>query len=200
MSGGRLIGPHGGYRKLKTYQIAREIYDATVIFCNRFVDKHSRTHDQMVQAGRSGVQNIVEGSIASGTSKKIEIKLTGIAKASLEELLNDYEDFLRQNGLKLWDKESPEAKAVRKKYKERKWGGSDRSDGSDESEESEDFYGIRSATAEVAGNTIICLIHQASFLLRRQLERLEQEFLEGGGFTERMYRERKKWRDKKEEK
>ena len=98
-----LIGPYGGYRKLKSYQIAEIIYDATVIFCNRFIDKRSRTHDQMVQAVRSGVQNIAEGSMASATSKKTELKLTGVARASLEEHLLDYKAFLRQKGFTMRD-------------------------------------------------------------------------------------------------
>jgi four helix bundle protein len=94
-----LIKPHGGYRKLRSFQCAQLVYDATVVFCNRFIDRRSRTHDQMVQAARSGVQNIAEGSMASGTSKKAELKLTGVARASLEELLLDYQDFLRQHRL-----------------------------------------------------------------------------------------------------
>ena len=96
-----LIPPHGGYRNLKSYQTAEIVYDATVVFCDRFIDKRSRTHDQMVQAARSGKQNIAEGSMASGTSKKTELKLIGVARASLEELLLDYQDFLRQKGLPL---------------------------------------------------------------------------------------------------
>lgn len=183
---GKLIPPHGGYRKLRSFQSAQLVYDATVIFCDRFVEKRSRTHDQMVQAARSGVQNIAEGSMASATSKKSELKLTGVARASLEELLLDYEDFLRQRGLRIWPKDSPEALAVRGKYQ------SDLSDPSDRSDRSDaaDPYRISAATAEVAANTLICLINQASYLLRRQLERLEKQFLEEGGFTERMYRER----------
>jgi restriction system protein len=104
-----LIPQHGGYRKLRSFQTAQAVYDATVIFCNRFIERRSRTHDQMVQAARSGVQNIAEGSMASATSKKTELKLTGVARASLEELLLDYQDFLRQRGLRLWDKDAPEA-------------------------------------------------------------------------------------------
>src|SRR5215475_2789965 len=100
-----LIQAHGGYRKLKSFQIAQLVYDLTVRFCDRFIDKRSRTHDQMVQAARSGVQNIAEGSQASGTSKKTELKLTNVARASLEELRLDYEDFLRQRGLPLWPRE-----------------------------------------------------------------------------------------------
>ncbi|TAN45639.1 MAG: four helix bundle protein [Nitrospirae bacterium] len=102
-----LIPKHGGYRKLKSFQIAQLVYDVTVRFCDRYVEKRSRTHDQMVQAARSGVQNIAEGSQASGTSKKTELKLTNVARASLEELRLDYEDFLRQKGLPLWDRQDP---------------------------------------------------------------------------------------------
>ena len=181
MDGGRtVIPPHGGYQGLRSFQSAQRVYDATVIFCDRFVEKRSRTHDQMVQAARSGVQNIAEGSMASATSKKTELKLTGVARASLEELLLDYQDFLRQRRLRLWDKSSPEALAVRRRYQ------SDRSDRSDVS----DPYSIATASPEVAANTLICLINQASFLLRRQLQRLEAQFLAEGGFTERLYRER----------
>ncbi len=102
-----LIGPHGGYRKLKSFQVAQLIYDVTARFCERYVAKGSRTRDQMVRAARSGVQNIAEGSQASGTSKKFEIKLTNVARASLEELRLDYEDFLRQRGLAQWEPEHP---------------------------------------------------------------------------------------------
>jgi four helix bundle suffix protein len=172
-----LIPPHGGYRKLRSFQSAQIVYDSTVVFCDRFVDKRSRTHDQMVQAARSGVQNIAEGSMASATSKKTELKLTGVARASLEELLLDYEDFLRQRGLRLWDKNFSEALAVRRKYQ------SDKSDQSDP-------YSIATASAETAANTLICLINQASFLLGRQMQRLEQVFLSEGGFTERLYQKR----------
>ena len=175
-----LIPPHGGYRKLRSFQTAQCVYDATVIFCDRFVDSRSRTRDQMVQAARSGVQNIAEGSMASATSRKTELKLTGVARASLEELLLDYEDFLRQRGLRIWSKDSSEALAVRKKYQ------SDPSDVSDPS----DPYGIATATAEVAANTILCLINQASYLLGRQMKKLEETFLAEGGFTERLYRKR----------
>jgi len=110
----RAIPPHGGYKNLKSYQMAEIVHDATVVFCNRFIDRRSRTHDQMVQAARSGKQNIAEGSMASGTSKKTELKLMGVARASLEELLVDYQDFLRQHGMVLWGKDHPQAKQVRK--------------------------------------------------------------------------------------
>ncbi len=102
-----LIQPHGGYRKLKSFQMAQLVYDVTVRFCERYIDRRSRTHDQMVQAARSGVQNIAEGSKASGTSKKTELKLTNVARASQEELGLDYEDFLRQRGLALWERGDP---------------------------------------------------------------------------------------------
>src|SRR3989339_958357 len=100
-----LIVPHGGYQKLKSYQSSEIVYDATVVFCDRFISRRSRTHDQMVQAARSGKQNIAEGSMASGTSKKTEIKLVGVARASLEELLLDFEDYLREHRLEIWTKE-----------------------------------------------------------------------------------------------
>lgn len=181
----RLILPHGGYRKLRSFQCAETVYDGTVVFCDRFIEKRSRTHDQMVQAARSGVQNIAEGSTASGTSKKTELKLTNVARASLEELLRDYEDFLRQRSLRLWAKDSPEALAVRTQYQ------SDRSDPSDSS----DLYGLRSATPEVAANTLICLTNQASYLPGRQLQALERQFVEEGGFRERMYAARSQARE-----
>src|SRR5689334_24018774 len=102
-----LIPKHGGYRNLKSFQVAQLVYDVTIRFCNRYIEKRSRTHDQMVQAARSGVQNIAEGSQASGTSKKTELKLTNVARASLEELRLDYEDFLRQRSLVLWSRKDP---------------------------------------------------------------------------------------------
>lgn len=179
-----LIPRHGGYRKLRSFQVAQLVYDGTVVFCDRFIPKNSRTHDQMVQAARSGVQNIAEGSMASATSKKAELKLTGVARASLEEILLDYQDFLRQRGLRLWSKDSPEALAVRRKHSSY---GSDMPDTSDP-------YSIKTASAEVAANTLICLINQASYLLGRQLQMLERAFLQEGGFTERLYRERSRAR------
>jgi four helix bundle suffix protein len=142
------------------------------------------------------VQNIAEGSMASATSKKTELKLTGVARASLEELLLDYEDFLRQRRLRLWAKDSPEALAVRRKYQSDKSDLSERSDSSDRSDAS-DPYKILSAPPEVAANTLICMVNQASFLLGRQLQRLEQGFLKEGGFTERLYRMRQEHRGKR---
>ncbi len=176
----RVIGPHGGYQKLRSYQVAQIIYDETVIFCNRFIDRRSRTHDQMVQAARSGVRNLAEGSMASATSKKTEMNLTNVARSSLEELLGDYVSFLKQQRLRLWPKDCPEALAVRAKYK------SDESDKSDAS----DPYSIGMLPAEAAANTMICLINQASYLIGRQIRRQEELFLNDGGFTERLYRAR----------
>ncbi len=190
---GRLIPPHGGYRKLKSFQVAQLVYDGTVVFCERFIPKNSRTRDQMVQAARSAVQNIAEGSMASATSKKTELKLIGVARASLEELLLDYQDFLRQRGLRLWAKDSVEAMAVRKTYLSDKSDLSHKSDVSDASHRS-DPYHLKTASAEAAANTLICLVNQASYLLGRQLRKLEQDFLEKGGFTERLYRERSRQR------
>jgi len=175
-----LIPSHGGYRELKSFQNAELVYDATVKFCDRCIDRRSRTHDQMVQAARSGRQNIAEGSQASGTSKKTELKLLGVARASLEELLLDYEDFLRHRGLALWGKTHPTVQAVRRLAYEK-----------NRTYTTYRPY-IEQATPEVAANTIICLIHQTNYLLDQQLRSLEKAFLEEGGFTERLYRERKK--------
>src|ERR1051325_3778014 len=181
----RLIPPHGGYRDLKSFQHAELVYDATVRFCDRFIDRRSRTHDQMVQAARSGRQNIAEGSQASGTSKKTELKLVGVARASLEELLLDYEDFLRQRGLALWERNNPTARTIRElAYQENRSCRTYRT------------Y-IELSPAEVAANTIICLIHQTNFLLDQQLRQLERDFLEQGGFTERLYKMRTDFRGNK---
>jgi four helix bundle suffix protein len=177
-----LIPPHGGFRKLKSYQMAEIVHDGTVKFCDRFIDRRSRTHDQMVQAARSGKQNIAEGSQASGTSKKMELKLVGVARASLEELLVDYQDFLRQRGLALWPKEHASAQAVRRlAYVP------------DRSYRTYETY-IEKASPEAAANTLICLIHQANYLLDQQLRQLEQAFLQEGGFTERLYNARQEAR------
>lgn len=178
----QLIPPHGGYRELQSYRMAEIVFDATAVFCDRFIDRRSRTHDQMVQAARSGKQNIAEGSMASGTSKKTELKLIGVARASLEELLLDFEDFLRQKGLPLWGKAHPQAQAVRKLcYQKNK------------SYATYKTY-IEQSSPEVAANTMACLIHQTNYLLDQQLRALEKEFLQEGGFTERLYRTRSQMR------
>ena len=180
-----LIPAHGGYRELKSFQHAELVYDATVKFCDRLIDRRSRTHDQMVQAARSGRQNIAEGSQASGTSKKFELKLVGVARASLEELLLDYEDFLRQRSLELWPKDHPTAQIVRRlAYAENR------------SYSTYKPY-IEDAPPEVAANTLVCLIHQTNYLLDQQLRQLEQAFLKEGGFTERLYKARSEARRKK---
>lgn len=166
----------GGYRSLASFQTATIVYDYTVEFCEKYI-KMFRMQDQMIQAARSGRQNIAEGSQASLTSKKTELKLTNVARASLEELLLDYEDFLRQGNLPLWSKNEPGAKQVRylaylnnKTYK---------------------TYETYIHHPELAANAAICLIHQATYLLNRQLAALEQSFLESGGFTQRLYQARK---------
>jgi len=177
-----LIPPHGGYRKLVSYQMAEIVYDATAKFCSRFIDKHSRTYDQIVQAARSGKQNIAEGSMASGTSKKIELKLIGIARASFEELLQDYEDHIRQNSLSLWSKNDPRAVKIRRIGRRK-----------NRSYMSYRTY-IEKSPAETAANAVICIIHQTNYLLDQQLRQLEKDFLDKGGFTERMYHTRRKKR------
>lgn len=197
-----LILPHGGYRKLRSFVVSLAAYDGTVIFCNRFIDKRSRTHDQMVQAARSGVQNIAEGSLASGTSKKTELKLTSVARASLGELIRDYEDYLRQNNLAIWDKDAPKVKVMRARLAGKIKKPSDKSDQSDRSDRSDVFdeplcaalRALKTVPAEVAANIMLCLTHQATFLLARQMERLESDFVENGGFTERLYQYRKEHR------
>lgn len=202
-----LIPPHGGYHDLKSYQMAEIIHDATVVFCDRFIDRRSKVIGnhfsehreregmalralpvegatqapviaQMLQAARSGKQNIAEGSVASGTSKKTELKLVGVARASLEELLVDFQDFLRQKALLLWGKEHAKAKEVRAlAWKENR------------SYSTYKTY-FESADPETAANAAICVIHQANYLLDQQLRALEKGFLGEGGFTERLYRAR----------
>lgn len=206
-----LILPHGGYRKLRSFVVSLAAYDGTVIFCNRFIDKRSRTNDQMVQAARSGVQNIAEGSLASGTSKKTELKLTSVARASLGELIRDYEDYLRQNDLPIWVKDSPRVLAMRGRLAGKLKKPPDKSDLSDRSEgfgkseglENSKFFdepllsalrALKTTTAEVSANILLCLTHQATYLLARQMERLEKDFVEKGGFTERLYSYRKEHR------
>jgi four helix bundle suffix protein len=175
---GGFIPPHGGYEKLLSYQKSQIIYDATVRFCDRFIDRRSRTHDQMVQAARSGNKNIGEGSQVSGTSKESELKLVNVARGSLEELLGDYRDYLRQHGHAQWDKNSKEALYVRKLGAK-----------PDTSYESYQTY-IETRPPEIVANILICLIHQANYLLDQQLRRLEQDFLREGGLRERMTRAR----------
>jgi four helix bundle suffix protein len=172
------ITPHGGYQQLLSYQKAEIVYDATVRFCDRFIDRRSRTHDQMVQAARSGKQNIIEGSMASATSKETEIKLTNVARASLEELLADYRDFLRTKGLAEWNKDHPYACRLRQL---------NRIPGA-----TYDIFrkGLEHPDPAICANVIIGLIRVTNYLLERQLHQLEQAFLQEGGLRERMTRAR----------
>ena len=186
--------PHGGYEHLRSYKVAEAVYDATVVFCDRFIDKRSRTHDQMVQAARSGVRNISEGSGAAATSRKSEMKLTNVARASLnDELLKDYKSFLIHRGLRVWHKDSPEALAMRERLKHDVApglppapAGKVRLTGLSE------FVG--KAEPELAANAMLCVVNQAAYLLKRQIESQERTFLEKGGFTENLYRQRMKAR------
>lgn len=181
IKGDNLMFTHGGYRDLKSFQVSTIIYDLTVEFCKKFIDYKSRTNDQMVQAARSGRQNIAEGSRAAGTSKKTELKLTNVARASLEELLLDYEDFLRQRGLKFWAKDFPEAKKVRNLCYDNP---------------SAQSYVSFLVSPESAANTIICVIHQTNYLLDKQLAKLSSEFIEQGGFNERIYQKRSEYKQR----
>ncbi len=267
-----LIPKHGGYRNLKSFKIARLIFDVTVHFCNRYIDRRSRTHDQMVQAARSGVQNIAEGSEVSATSRKMELKLTQVARASLEELRLDYEDFLRQNALPLLEPDHPALMRFKGKRCEtldevRDWvaaeyekgrgghgrtrtdtddgegrtdtdDGEGRTDTDDGEERTDTDDGERRTTRTytdvhgrilmrgcpcpsvsvrvgpcrpcspapqkpippraLAANGALSLLNLAHYLLDRQIARLAEDFQEKGGFTERLYRTRKRSRSQEE--
>jgi four helix bundle suffix protein len=207
----RLIPPHGGYRKLKSFQLAQLVYDLTVRFCDLYVAKRSRTHDQMVQAARSGVQNIAEGSQASGTSRKTELKLTNVARSSLEELRLDFEDFLRQRGFEQWSPQHPalmrfKAKRCATIEEVRTWVEEERS----RAQTSTDLHGPTGTRLSVNSSVPVCgrpgarvahsallvanaalsLLNLCCYLLDRQLAALDRQFLEEGGFTERLYRTR----------
>lgn len=211
--GNGVLPPHGGYQNLLSYQRAEVVYDATVRFCGAVFSKYDRMVDQMVQAARSGKQNIVEGSMASGTSREMELKLTNVARASLEELLADYRDFLRQRGAEEWDKNSREALYVRRlaagkivPLKEKKAAsGEKQSPLSSVSPKSprdrvvtyEDFRCFEDRTPEVRANIIISLIKQTNYLLDRQIRKLEEIFLKEGGLRKRMTRARVASRRKK---
>jgi four helix bundle suffix protein len=165
----------GAYRELLSFQMATVVYDATVAFCSRFLQSRTRTVDQMVQAARSGRQNIAEGSRASGASSQTELRLVNVARASLEELLLDYQDFLRQNRFPLWDKSAPEALEVREMARSAPGG-----------KVSHYNKWLSQNDPAVVPNTIICLIHQTNYLLDRQITSLERDFVQGGGYTERL--------------
>lgn len=206
-----LIPAHGGYRKLKSFQVAQLVYDVTVRFVEAYIDRFSRTRDQMVQAARSGVQNIAEGSQASATSKKIELKLTQVARASLEELKLDYEDFLRQRGLARWEREHPlRQELVDRRLKSAdevaRWvvevgkrgvvgglgglGGQGGPAGSASTASTKSTLSTK-VYPELAANAVLVLLAVACALLDRQVARLAEEFEKEGGFTERLYRVRK---------
>jgi four helix bundle suffix protein len=206
-----LIPKHGGYRKLKSFQIAQLCYDVTVRFCDRYISPRSRTHDQMVQAARSGAQNIAEGSKASGTSKKTELKLTNVARASLEELGLDYEDFLRHRDLPLWPDDDPRRRALVARRcttadavaewvqqvhgpdgRNRPHGPPTQRPKSIKSIPS--IPSIKSTYPEIAANAALVLIGVACALLDRQIEAQAAAFTKEGGFTERLYRIRTKRR------
>jgi len=174
------LRPSGGYRDLRSFQVATIIYDATVAFCERFIDPRSRLIDQMVQAARSGRQNIAEGSRAAATSSQTELRLVNVARASLDELLLDYEDFLRQRRQRQWGKDSPEAQAVRAVGRRTSRDPSDLSDPPDYSP------WLEHANPAVRANALICLIHQANYLLDQQVRALEAQFIEGGGYSEQL--------------
>lgn len=174
----RFIPPHGGYESLLSFQKGRIVYDGTVWFCNHFLNKRDRTVDQMIQAARSGKQNILEGSQTSGTSKETEIQLTNVARASLEELLEDYRDFLRVRGLDEWDKDHPYVQRLRQLNRL--------------PNANYDTFrkGIENADPAIAANVLIGLIKLTNYLLDRQIQQLEQAFLREGGLRERMTRSR----------
>ena len=170
----RRLRPSGGYRDLRGFQTSTIVYDATVAFCERFVNRYSRTVDQMVQSARSGRQNIAEGSRASATSSQTELRLVNVARASLDELLLDYEDFLRQRGFRQWAKDGHEALAVR---------------AVGTSERSGAFAYARwldDADPAVVANALICLIHQTNYLLDQQIRALERDFIAEGGYSEQL--------------
>lgn len=203
---GSLIAKHGGYRHLRSYQVAQLVYDVTARFCDRYIDTRSRTHDQMVQAARSGVQNIAEGSQASGTSKKMEMKLTNVARASLEELRLDYEDYLRQRGLDVWppgdsrrsdlisNRPATTEDVVAWVQRVHEQGGK----GTDSGPSGPSGrYGPNQPYPALAANAALTLIAVACSLLDRQLASQAAAFMKEGGFTERLYRERTKQRDRR---
>lgn len=172
------IPKHGGYRNLISYQKAEIIYDGTVYFTKRFYRKPDRTIDQMIQAARSGKQNIAEASMASATSKETEIKLTNVARASLEELLIDYEDFLRTQKLPIWGKEHKLTVRFRELNR------------TPDANYQTYIKAIENENPEICANSMICLIRIVSYLLAKQIQKLEQDFLDNGGLRERMTKAR----------
>jgi len=179
------IPQHGGYKNLITYQKAEIIYDGTIYFTKRFFRKYDRTIDQMVQAARSGKQNIVEASMASGTSKEMEIKLTNVARASQEELLIDYQDFLRTNKLPIWDKNHRLALRFREINR------------TPNATYETYIKAIENPEPEICANSMICLIKIVTWLLSQQIKSLEKAFINEGGLRERMTKARIEKRNKK---
>ncbi|MCF8143014.1 MAG: four helix bundle suffix domain-containing protein [Deltaproteobacteria bacterium] len=186
------LRPSGGYRKTVSFQTATIIYDATYWFCEKYIDPLSRTVDQMVQAARSGRQNIAEGSRTSATSSHTELRLLNVARASFEELLLDFEDFLRHRRLALWAPNSAEAAAVRQvpqRFKKNQTDRSDRKDLTDLSDQERwALYApwLEHENPAVRANALICLINQANYLLDQQIAALERQFVEGGGYSEQL--------------
>lgn len=182
------LRPSGGYRQLRSFQTATIIYDATVLFCDRFVDKRSRTSDQMVQAARSGRQNIAEGSRAAAISSQTELRLVSVARSSLDELLLDYEDFLRQRKFHPWDKDSPEALAVRNVGRPQNDSPelSAPTDAGDRARWAHYAPWLEHTNPSMPANALICLIHQTNYLLDRQIAALERGFIAEGGYSEQL--------------
>ena len=185
------LRPSGGYRDLRSFQIATIIYDATYWFCEKFLDSRSRTVDQMTQAARSGRQNIAEGSRASATSSQTELRLINVARASLEELLLDYEDFLRHRRLPQWSPDSAEALAVREIGRHHSVDRSDPPSQSptrvaDDHRYAAYAHWLDNPDPTVRANALICLTHQANTLLDRQIAALERDFVEEGGYSEQL--------------
>ena len=176
----------GNYQELLSYQKAEIVYDLTFRFCERFLNYKDRTIDQMVQAARSGKQNIAEGSKAAKTSSEMELKLTNVARASLEELLLDFQDYLRTRNHPIWDKNSKEALYLRKL--------------GNQSNKSYEAYREFADTRDggVIANIGLCLTHQINYLLDKQIARLEKDFLEKGGLKELMYKARVNYRKKQQ--
>ena len=165
----------GNYEKLIVYQKAEAIFDITYYFCHNYLRRGDRTIDQMVQAARSGKQNITEGSAASATSREMEIKLKNVAKASLLELLTDYKDYLRTRNHREWEDHSPEVKAMRTICREHN---------------DSAFYMniVKTRPPETIANMAICMIKQNDYLMYKMMKTLERQFLTEGGLRERMTR------------
>ncbi|SDX20838.1 four helix bundle suffix domain-containing protein [Aequorivita viscosa] len=173
-----ILPPHGGYRSLLTFQKAEIIYDGTVFFCRQHLPRFDRTIDQMVQAARSGKQNIAEASMASGTSKEMEIKLTNVARASLEELVLDYEDFMRTHNIPTWERTHPYSKRF------------DQLNRTSNANYQTFKKAIENQELQIVTNVLRSLINVTTYLLKKQIATLEKQFIKDGGFKEKMYKAR----------